>query len=212
MKLRTTKNYFGGLFVAALMSCSILAGAARAADVTIGVLDEARLGSGYTKYRTAMDDLERQANVVDAQVEARKILSPDEARRFDELVGIKTTRSKAEEDALQALIKSGTERATQYGTLMGKAPRSDQENADFKKWQEYLVANAKAAGQLEDAAFGLLKTKQDDTDKVYIETANAMVQKVAVEKKLTVLLRKDAVIWFTPTIDITDEVLRRLNQ
>nr|AUN36515.1 hypothetical protein [uncultured bacterium] len=77
--------------------------------------------------------------------------------------------------------------------------------------QDYQKNNAKVADSLEDTAFQALRVQQEATDKKYIENANAMVQKVAVDQKLTVLLRKDAIVWSTPTVDITDEVLKRLN-
>ena len=213
MKLGTKKTKFGGLLVACLMAAGMITGApvARAADaINIGVLDETRLGEGYTKYRTAMDDLTRRAEASDIQIIARRFLDAAQGKRFDELAQTKA-RTEKEESEFQAIVKSGGERAKQYSELMGTPTKTPQQTADFTKWQEYQKDNALAAEKMDIEAFQYLKTQQQSTDKLYIENANAMVQKVAVDKKLTVLLRKDAIIWSTPTVDITDEVLRRLN-
>ena len=216
MKLQSTKK-FGGAFVACVMAVGLTlnAGASRAADGhTIGVLDEARLGEGYTKYRSAMEDLNSRAKASDAEILARRFLAPTETKRFDELAAKKATRSAADETEFQAMVTSAGEHAKEYSGLMGKPAmtRTKQEAADFKKWQEYQKDNVEAADKMDMEAFQILKSLQQSTDKQYIDNANAMVQKVAVDKKLTVLLRKDAIIWNTPTVDITDEVLNRLNK
>ena len=47
-----------------------------------------------------------------------------------------------------------------------------------------------------------------------MSTGNAEDQDraVAADKKLLVVLRKDAVAWVSPSVDITEEVLKRLNR
>jgi len=213
-KSKSFKHKFqAGVLAAALLVGSFSANVptvyAADAVVKIGVLDEVKLGEGYTKYRSEMDDLDRRAKVVQAQVSARRFLSATEGTRFDALN--KPARTPAEETEFGALIKTGNERITSYGTLSGQATLSDAEKTSFKNMQDYQKANVKIADDLEDVAFRELRTIQDSTDKKYIDNANAMVQKVAADQKLTVLLRKDAIVWSTPTVDITDEVLKRLN-
>lgn len=220
MKLRSTwqgsvrNRIHGGVLAACLLAGGLAANAptVRAADpvVKIGVLDEAKLGEGYTKYRSEMEDLDRRAKLVQLQVGARRFLAPAEGARLDELAK-KTTRTPVEETDYQALVKLGSERITRYNVLSGQATLSEDEKKSFKDMQDYQKANLKIANDLEDSAFQVLRVQQEATDKKYIDNANAMVQKVAVDQKLTVLLRKDAIIWSTPTVDITDEVLKRLN-
>ena len=214
MELRSMRNKFRGGVLAALLACVLSAniGTARAADpaIKIGVLDEVKLGEGYTKYRSEMDDLDRRAKAVQTQVVARRFLNPAEGTRFDDLAK-KPTRTPAEETEFQAVVKTGNDRISSYTTLSGQATLSEAEKASLKDMQDYQKNNAKVADNLEDTAFQALRVQQEATDKKYIENANAMVQKVAVDQKLTVLLRKDAIVWSTPTVDITDEVLKRLN-
>nr|AUN36516.1 hypothetical protein [uncultured bacterium] len=80
---------FRGGVLTALLACVFAAniGTARAADpaIKIGVLDEVKLGEGYTKYRSEMEDLDRRAKAVQTQVVSRRFLNPAEGTRFDEL-------------------------------------------------------------------------------------------------------------------------------
>jgi len=219
MKLGSAKHsslknkFLGGVLVACLLAGGLAANvpAARAADpvMKIGVLDEVKLGEGYTKYRSEMEDLDRSAKVVQTHVGARRFLNAAEGTRFDILS--KKIRSAPEETDFLALIKTGNDRIADYNAWSGQATLSEEQKKSFKEMQDYQKANAKIADDMEDTAFRVLRTQQETTDKKYIDNANAMVQKVAVDQKLTVLLRKDAIVWSTPTVDITDEVLKRLN-
>ena len=44
------------------------------------------------------------------------------------------------------------------------------------------------------------------------QALESIVAEIARERELTVILRKDQVVYVTPTIEITDEVLRLLDQ
>ena len=185
---------------------------ARAADpVVIGVLDESKLGKDYVKYRSELDDLTRRADVLDKQLAARNVMNETEAKRFDKLI-LQTTRTPAEETEFQALIKVGADRNVDLTGLIGKAQRSADEEARLKLFQGYVKTNTSALRRLEDDLMQDLSTKGDAANKKYLDLANDMVKKVAIDKKLTVVLPRDAVIWFTPTLDITEEVLSRLNR
>ena len=223
MKLATSKQsslgqafkskFVGGVLVAAMLAGGLAADVApvRAADpvMKIGVLDEVKLGEGYTKYRNEMEELDRTAKAVQNQVGARRFLNAAEGTRFDILS--KKVRSAPEETDFVALIKTGNDRILNYNTWSGQATLTEEQKKGFKEMQDFQKANAKIADDMEDTAFRALRTQQEATDKKYIDNANAMVQKVASDQKLTVLLRKDAIVWSTPTVDITDEVLKRLN-
>ena len=56
-----------------------------------------------------------------------------------------------------------------------------------------------------------IRKQQDDVDKSYTDKANSVVQQVATEKKLYAVLRKKALVWSADSIDITNDVLKRLN-
>ena len=215
-KRTSFKNtFFSGILAACLLSGALIVPVqtARAADAVmkIGVLDEVKLGEGYTKYKNEVEDLDRRRILIRSQVNARRFFNPAEGTRFDELIKKGTARTPQENTEMDALTKTGNDRESEYVSLSGKASPSDAEKTTLKNMQEYQTANVKASGDLENTAGQAWLTMMDATDKKYIDNANAMVQKVAVEQKLTVLLRKDAIVWSTPTVDITDDVLKRLN-
>jgi Skp family chaperone for outer membrane proteins len=204
---------------AALLACVMAAGfftsqtaPAQAADpVTVGVLDESKLGKDFVKYRSDLDDLNKKATAYDSQLDAREVMTDAEGKRFEELLK-KPTRVAAEETEFQNLFKTGSDRRRDLNALIGKATRTPEEDARMKEVQGYMNANKAAVRRLEDDLFQELKTAEDATNQKYIDMANEMVKKVAVEKKLTIVLRKDGVVWAVPAIDITEEVLSRLNR
>ncbi len=215
-KMGGLKNtFFSGILAACLLSGSLAlpVQTARAADAVmkIGVLDEVKLGEGYTKYRSEVEDMDRRRILIRSQVNARRFFTVAEGARFDELIRKGTARAAQENTDLDALTKVGNDRESNYVSLSGKAALTADEKTALKDMQDYQTANAKASADLENTAGQAWLTTMDATDNKYIDNANAMVQKIAVEQKLTVLLRKDAIVWSTPTVDITDDVLKRLN-
>ena len=94
---------------------------AHAADpITIGVLDEGRLGKGYTKYAAELDTLQKRAAVLDAYLDARQVLNETEGKRFDELIA-KRNRAGADETEFQKLVEVGSTRRKNRIALVGKA-------------------------------------------------------------------------------------------
>jgi Skp family chaperone for outer membrane proteins len=218
MKLEKKKTSWSGLKTAILACALVGAGMsqtapARAADnnITVGILDESRLGEGYTKYRGEVDALNKRAADLDAQLDAREVMNDADGKRFDALI-FKKPRTTAEDNELQSLIKTGTERRKDRDSLVAQAARTPDQEARLKAMQDNMKANAAVVRRLEDELFQGLKADEEETDKKYIGIANEMVQKLAQEKKLSVVFRKGAVVWFAPAIDLTDEVLARLNR
>lgn len=208
-KMKQLLAAFGACTMA--LGLAFSAPSAHAADpITVGVLDEIKLGDGYTKYRNAVDELNQRAKKLEEQLRAREALNETEGKRFDELIG-KPTLSAEETTEFDTLIKTGLERNKTYIDLAGKATRTADEEKVIKDVEAYKKANEVVLNRLEDGMFRDLQTRERATDKEYIEKANLEVQKVAADKKLLVVLRKDAVAWFSPSVDITDEVLKRLN-
>ncbi len=204
-------------FLAALSACTMAFGMAigmpqaRAADApTIGILDEVKLGDGYTKYRTAVDELSQRAQKLEEQLRARAVLNETEGKRFDELF-TKPEPTPAETAELDVIIKTGAERGKTYLDLSGKAARTADDDKLIKEVETNKKTNELILAKLEDSMFQDLQLRERATDKQYISLANIEVQKVAADKKLSAVLRKDAVAWFSPAVDITDEVLKRLN-
>ena len=191
---------------------ALAAPAVHAADpITIGVLDEVKLGDGYTKYRNAVDELNQRAKKLEEQLRAREVLNAEEGAKFDEYIG-KATLTEEETKAFDDLIKLGMDRRKRYLDLQGKAERTEEDNQLLKDVETNRKSNEAVLNRLEDGMFKDLQARERATDQEYIDKANLEVQKVAADKKLLVVLRKDAVAWVSPSVDITEEVLKRLNR
>jgi len=177
----------------------------------IGVLDEDRLAEGYTKYREAALALDKQAKELDAQLDARELLNETEGRRFDELIA-KEKRAAGEETEFQNLLKAGAARRAENAGLIGKATRTDAENARLKALNDQAQINSPAVDAIENRLFDAMKKRQQSLEDEYTNRANQVIQQVAEDKKLALVWRKRAVIWNAPTTDITSEILARLNK
>lgn len=185
--------------------------AAHAQQLAIGVVDEDKLAEGYTKYKEAITKLDKRVQGLDEQLRARELLEDAEGKRFDELV-IKADRNKADEDALQALVRTGLDRRAEFIKLSGNAARTEADNARMKKLQEQANKNQTLLRTISDTLYNSMKKIQEETDKQYTDQAKNVVAQVASDKKLAVVVRLRAIIWSAPTVDITDEVLSRLNK
>lgn len=209
MKLRKLQGKIMGMGVLGLLACSSYVAQAQA--ITIGVVDEDKLGEGYTKYINAMKDINQRAQTLDKQLEARSLLTEVEGKRFDALIA-KETRTAAEEAELQNLVKSGSERRAEFMKLNGQSKRTDAENARVKALLADAQRNAPALQKISDDLFNRIRKQEDQTSKEYTDQANKVIEAVAKEKNLTLVMRKRALIWNADSIDITKEVLDRLNK
>lgn len=197
-----------------LLLCALLLGArasVRAQSPGIGIIDEDKLAQGYTRYREALVRLDKQAQDMDARLQSRELLEPESAKRFDFLI-LKDNRSAAEDTELDNLSKKGTAlRAEQLG-LIGKVDRSDGDNRRLEQLNGAAQINGGALQSLSDKLFESYKTRQTKIDDENTDKANKVIEQVAADKKLALVWRKRAVIWNASALDITDEVLARLNK
>ncbi|HEX8235545.1 MAG TPA: OmpH family outer membrane protein [Abditibacteriaceae bacterium] len=202
---------------AVVMLCLASAGtvvsppAVQAQTVSIGVVDEDKLGDGYTKYKDAITKMQTRVKNLEDQLESRKLLNDTEGAQFEALI-VKENRTKAEEDTFQTLVKSGLDRQNEYIRLNGTAARTEADNTRLKQLQTQGASNIPKFQTLSDTLFSTLKKQQDETDRQFTEQARKVIGEVAAEKKLSLVVRSVAIIWSAPTTDITQEVLTRLNK
>ncbi len=183
---------------------------AHAQAITVGVIDEDKLADGYKKYKDAVEAVDKRAQSLDGQIPAREHLSDEEGKKFDALI-VKSSPTPQENTELQALIKSGMDKRATYMGLIGKATRTPEENTQMKALQDQAARNAPALRTVSDSLLAAIRQQQDDTDKQYTARADSVVGQVASEKKFSIVARKKALVWSAPSVDITDEVLKRLN-
>lgn len=184
--------------------------AAQAQTLAVGVVDEDKLADGYKKYKSAIEAIDKRAQGLDAQIPAREFLSDEEGKSFDTLIVLATPTAQ-QSTQLQGLITTGMNKRATFMSLVGKAQRSEAETAQMKALQDQMTKNGPSLRTVSDNLLATIRQQQDDTDKQYTDRANSVVGQVANDKKLVLIVRKKALVWSAEAIDITDEVLKRLN-
>lgn len=209
--MKLTKNGWRALTALALCAAgAALAQPAQAQNV-VGVVDEDKLADKYTVYKQILEGIDKKAKALDGQLEARELLSPEEGKRFDELIA-KSPRLAAEEGELAKLIATGTDRRAAYLALIAKSNRTADEETKIKLFLGYSKANDAPLKIISDKLFGKVRDEQDAAEKKYTDQANTVIGEVAKKKGLKVVCRKRALVWNDDAVDITDDVLATLNK
>ena len=183
---------------------------AQALPSTVGVVDEDKLADGYKQYQTAISDLDKRAQGLDTKIPAREYLNDTEGKAFDSII-VLSTLSPAQQAQLDGLVKTGNDRKAEYIGLVGNANRTPADNARLKELQDIAAKNGPELQRLSQNLLEAIRKQQDSVDKQYTDKANSVVIQIASEKKLVAVLRKKALVWSLDNIDITDDVLKRLN-
>ena len=177
---------------------------------TVGVVDEDKLADGYKAYQTAIAEVDKRAQGLDAKIPAREYLNEGEGKVFDSLI-VMATLSAAQQTQLDGLVKTGNDRKAQFLGLIGNASRTPADNTKLKELQDLATKNGPDLQRLSQNLLEAIRKQQDDVDKSYTDKANSVVQQVATGKKLSAVLRKKALVWSADSIDITADVLKQLN-
>ncbi len=204
------------LAVAALaLSCAVSVvrpAVAQAQAIQIGVVDEDKLADGFKKYAEAVASIDSRAKDLDNKIPAREFLTVDESKNFDAAVVKVVAVTAPANPGLDALVKTGLDRRAEYQALIGKSPRSADDTARMNVLQGYATANRAALSALSDQLLQLVRQQQDETDKTYTDRANEVVKQVANDRKFAMIIRKKALIYSSDAVDVTAEVLNRLNK
>ena len=183
---------------------------AQALPSTVGVVDEEKLADGYKQYQTAIGDLDKRAQGLDAKIPAREYLNETEGKAFDSII-VLSKLSPAQQTQLDGLVKTGNDRKAEFLGLIGKADRTPADNTRLKELQDIASKNGPDLQRLSQNLLEAIRKQQDEVDKSYTDKANSVVIQVATEKKLGAVIRKKALVWSADNLDITEEVLKRLN-
>ncbi len=211
LKWKTSWLWVGMLMV---LGVGWMGGVAHAQSMALGVVDEDKVGDKYEQFIKAITGLDEQARKLDRdKMPAREFLDEAQGVRFDALV----TKSvagvlKANEEAeLQGLVDTGTKRREEWTGLLSLANKSGKE-ARIKELQDLAAKNSTAVTKIANDLFDAIKKRQEEIERQYTDRANDIIKQVAIEKKLAMVMRKKAVVWNSPeVVDITDEVIKRLN-
>ncbi len=178
---------------------------------TIGVVDGVKINDSFTKLKDALEAIDKRKDVLRTQLDARVFMNEADTKRFDELI-VKATLTPAETTELGKLVASGTKRRTDYNALLGKVTRTDEENKTIKDIQDETQRTATTFQQVLDQVDQAVTKQETDTEEQYRAQIIKVVEDVAKEKKLVVVVGKQAVAWNSSTVEITDEVISRLNK
>lgn len=183
---------------------------AQGLPATVGVVDEDKLADNYKAYQTAIADVDKRAQGLDAKIPAREYLNETEGKAFDSII-VLPTLAASQQTQLDGLVKTGNDRKADFLGLIGNANRTPANNARLKELQDMATKNGPNLQRLSQNLLEAIRKQQDDVDKTYTDKANSVVQRVAMEKKLYAVIRKKALVWSADSIDITAEVLKALN-
>ena len=211
-RFRSSLFVLGALLGAGALISPVLSPvhAQNAPVATVGVVDEDKLADGYEKYKAAVDALDKRAQELDQKMPAREFLSEEEGKNFDAIVA-KDKLTPAETTQLAGLVKSGMDKRAEYMSLIGKVNRTDADNNRMKTLQDTMSKNSGALREISEKLLAAIRALQDATDKEYIDRADSVVAQVAGDKKLLMVVRKRAILWSAGSVDITNDVLKRLN-
>jgi Skp family chaperone for outer membrane proteins len=184
---------------------------ARAQNPTIGVVDGVKINDGFTKLKTAMTDIDKRKDQLRTQLDARAFMGETEAKRFDELI-VKNNRSDAENQEVERLVKAGNDRRTEYNTLIGKEQKSDADKTRIKTLEDDATKTGQSFEVVVKTLDGAISKQELDTEDQFRTQIIKAVEQVATEKKLVLVVGKQAIAWNSQTIEITEEVLSRLNK
>ena len=184
---------------------------AQALPTTVGLFDESKIADGYKELQTAMSVVEKRGQDLEAKIPAREYLNETEGKAFDSVV-VLTALSPAQQTQIDGLVKTGTDRKAEYIGLIGKANRTPTEETRLKELQALVAGNRPNLNRISQTLLESLRKQQDDVVKKYLDKVDSVISQVATDRKLVAVLRKEAVVWSADNIDITDDVLKRLNQ
>lgn len=184
--------------------------AAAADAVNIGVIDEDKLDAKYDKFRQAQEALDKRAQDVEEKLASRIWLNDTDAKRFDEII-MKDKTTDAEDKEMTRFVTLGQNTNAEYLGLAGKVNPTDADTARLKTLKDTSLINQPVVQRLENKLLDKIKQDQEKTFDDFMKIVDGVMADVAKEKNLSIILRKRALIWSAPALDITDAVLAKLN-
>lgn len=194
----------------AILNVAPLAQAQPTPAATFGVVDEDKLADGYKNYKAAVDAVDKREQDLIAKLRARDFLTKEQGNTFDTII-ILEKPSEAQKKQLDDVVKLGLDNSADYLTLNGKANRTDADNARLKSLTDMATQNAPIVRQLPNTLADLIRQQQNDVDKKFTDAANSVIKQVATDKKMQVIFRSQSLAWWANAVDVTEDVLKRLN-
>ena len=204
-----------GLFLSALASS--LALAADAKPVTFGSVDVEKAFNGCEKKTQLEQDLAGQVAQLKQWYELKssnKLLAPEE---FKQLVDLKAkpNQNEADKKNIGELLALSKQRDGAFQALQQKSNLTDAEKTQLASLQEQVRQCDSSIAEEQGKRVEELGEKRVELSKQVMQEVEAAVVAVAKEKGLAMVFAKSVgeytfVVY--SNVDITDEVLKRLNK
>ncbi len=188
----------------------IKAAQAQAAPI-IGVVDGEKINNNFPKLKAALDVIEKRKQALRSQLDGRVFLAEADTKSFDALI-LKPTRTAAEDTQLAALAKKGNDRRDEYNALVAKANKSADDTARIKAIEDESQKTAPTLQSVIEAVDQTVIKQEQDTEDQFRSQIVKAVEQVANQRKLVVVVGKQAVAWSSATTEITDDVVAILNK
>lgn len=208
MKTRTWGLWVGALLLGGLL---LSAGLASAQTAAVGLVDTGRVAQEYK----AMQALNEQFNTFQREREQklmerqRVMLLPeaDATKYFDlKQVAAPTDATKKQLEDLESLAKQREERFRALGEKQG---RTADEQKEFDDLNQLYAARVNDLRALQEDMSKEVQAKREELTKLITTSLETAIKSVAAEKKVTLVIAKEAVLY--GGLDITEEVLAKLN-
>ena len=181
------------------------------AAVSIGVVDDDAVSEKYVKYNETFDNLKKRGDAIEELANTRALLKDDEAASYEPLV-LKAAPTADDTTKLAAFTKTAETRRAEYTSLNGKVEKNDADKVRIKELNDLFQGNGKKSDELYQKLRTALDKQVVDARKQYSDNVKKVVGDVAKERKFTLVVMASSVMWNAPTVEITDEVLKRLNK
>lgn len=183
---------------------------AQPAAVSIGIVDDEMVSDQYVKYNAAFDDLKKQGDSIEEYANTRALLKDDEGTAFEPLV-LKSAPTSEETEKIKAFTKIANDRRAEYTTLNGKVEKKADDTKRINELNELFKGNGTKSDALYQKLRADLDKRVNDSRKLYSDNVKKAVADIAKAKKLTVVVMASSVMWNAPSIEITQDVLKKLN-
>lgn len=214
MKLKSCHAIFA---LAALCATSWMNAATKplaaqpAAAITVGVVDDEKVSEKYDKYNAAFDALKKRGDDIEELANTRALLKDDEATGYEPLI-TKAAPTADELIKIAAFTKTANERRNEYRDLNGKVAKTEADTKRIKELSDLFASNNTKSDTLYKKLRLDLDGQVEAARKLYSDNVKKVVGDVAKERKFTIVVMASSTMWSVPAVEITDEVLKRLNK
>ncbi len=197
--------------IVGLAGAAVAAPAAAPEAVKVGIVDMSRVAGEYRQMQEWNQQFQEFQRKQEEQLQDRhttRLLTDAERQEYTDLAAMGAP-TDANKKRLQELRQLSTTREQRLNELRPKTDRTAAEEAEFKQWSSLYDLRMTELAGLQAELQSAREAEYERLSKQVADSVNDAVKAVAESQKLTIVLKKDAVM--LGGTDITDAVLAKLN-